>query len=89
MAKKKNEEVLEDVYVEEKDVHLWTYRVVGENGNYAYSRPMSRDDLEMAIRQSKVDGRVCLCVIMPDIEVKFEANLDWTKSQFLRDNGSE
>ena len=83
MAKKKIEEVGEPF--EEKDVHLWTYRVMGEDGNFAYSRPMSREDLEVAIRQSRVDGKVCLCVIMPDIEVKFEASLDWGNSQFLRE----
>ena len=86
---KKKEKMVEKISSEEReDLHLWSYRIKTEDG-YAYSRPMQREELEVAIRQNRVDGVICLCVIMPDIEVSFSANIDWQKSQFLSANGSE
>jgi hypothetical protein len=70
--------------LEKEPVNLWTFRVIDGEGVAHYTRPGELEDVEDFVREKRLDGQMCLCVIMPDVEVRFEANIDWSKSQFVK-----
>jgi hypothetical protein len=77
MAKVKAEQAAAVEAEEPKQITLFCFATLDKDGKTVFSMPMEKDQLDAGIKQQRLAGKVCACVIVPLFDTNVTVDVPW------------